>query len=172
MRLHVVAVALLVAVECSPSGGQLTSPSTAPTCNATAPTASSDPTRIRLGPLWIAGLSSSDPPTVLWKRGYPTKLLLQEAEPITTVIELTGWACSDGKQLRFWYHDGLPFTKVPASDEAMASTGDLKAKVDFVSQPNSKTGYMLFTHSGRWMVQLTTSQRDHSTVGIAAADQS
>jgi hypothetical protein len=48
----------------------------------------------------------------------------------------------------------------------MASAGDATAKLDFVSQPNSKTGYMLFTHAGNWVVQLAADSSDQWTTSI------
>lgn len=167
----VVGAVVLIASGCSPSTAQPTSASTPAACITTSPSPAGDPTRARVGPIWIAGFDSTNPPTIASKRGYPTKLLLQEAEPISTVLGLTGFACSTGKPLRFWYHDGLPFSNLPASDEAMASTGDLSAKLDFVTQPNSKPGYMLFTHAGSWVVRLMASQHDSWTIVIVVVNQ-
>lgn len=162
---------IAIAAECSPNSGEPTrSPSAVP-CSVMPSVLASDTTRIRLGPLWAAGFDSTNPPTVLWKRGYPSKLLLQAADPVTTILKLTGWACSDGRPLRFWYHEGIPFSSVPASDQAMASTGDSTASLDFVSQPNSKTGYLLFIHTELWMVRLVANEQDNWTVGIVVQAQ-
>jgi hypothetical protein len=167
----VLSVVVLVGSGCSPGTTRGTLAATPASCPSPPPNPAGDATRTRIGPIWIAGFDSTNPPTVSWKRGYPTKLLLQEAEPISTVLELTGWACSNGKPLRFWYHDGLPFSSLPASDEAMASAGDATAKLDFTSQPNDRTGYMLFTNSGRWVVRLATRQLDYGKIAILVVGQ-
>jgi hypothetical protein len=95
--------------------------------------------------------------------GYPYKVLIEPTAEISTPVHLEGWKCIDGGRLRFWYHDGNPFSQVPVSERQLASTGDIIANIGpTIASPSGGfadyTGYMLFTGTGKWKIDVSRNQ--------------
>ena len=108
-----------------------------------------------------------------FQAGLPTKVAISARQPLTTPVTLEGWDCTSGQRLRFWYgHPDNPFPSLPVSAAQLVPTGDLVATL----QPSGRTGYpgyMLFTHPGRWKVDVFQGQQRSGElvfrVGAAAA---
>jgi len=86
-------------------------------------------------------------------------VLLHLAERLESPLSLQGWRCPDGKPLRFWYREGLPFAEVPVSRKALETTGDLIAPLEPHDRSIDYTGYMLLTSTGTWDVAVFSNGR-------------
>jgi hypothetical protein len=91
-------------------------------------------------------------------------------EGVESSLALQGWRCPDGKPLRFWYREGLPFTEVPVSRKALETTGDLVAPLEPHNRSIDYTGYMLFTSTGTWDVAVLSGARaiGHVVIDVVA----
>lgn len=126
----------------------------------------------RVGQLLFLALGSGPRAETAYIPGYPTKELLHLTEGLESPLALQGWRCSDGRPLRFWYREGLPFAEVPVSRKALETTGDLIAPLEPHDRSIDYTGYMLFTSTGTWDVAVLSGDRviGHVVIEVVAGE--
>ncbi len=110
-----------------------------------------------LGPLRIPVFSGGGHAKIEFKPGYATKVLLVPRRRWVGRLSLRGVRCSDGRALRFAYHDEeLPGP--PLSQQDFARAGTLVPRLP--PPPRTLklarygyTGYMLFSDEGNWRLR-------------------
>lgn len=124
----------------------------------------------RVGELLFFAFGSGPRAQTAYIPGYPTKVLLHLTEGLESPLSLQGWRCPNGRPLRFWYREGLPFTDVPVSRRALETTGDLIAPLEPYTRSVDYTGYMLFTSRGTWDVAVLSHGRaiGHVVIEVVA----
>ena len=101
--------------------------------------------------------------------GYPTKTIVTAQRSFSGRIVLRGWSCDDGRRLRFWYRDRLPFDQVPVSALALRTTGGLAAAFGPRSKRTMRGGYFMFWRTGRWKIVAYRNGRRIGTVIVRSA---
>jgi hypothetical protein len=84
--------------------------------------------------------------------GYPTKTIVMAQHSFSGRIVLLGRSCDDGRRLRFWYRDHLPFAQVPVSPGALRRTGSFTAAFGPWPKQTMRGGYFMFWRSGLWRI--------------------
>jgi hypothetical protein len=115
-----------------------------------------------IGPLLVRGpyrADAVDATALGLVRGRPFKMIVLVARDMDADVALTGERCGDGQPLRFWLNKGGgsplslgPFSS-PASDDVMASTGDLRAVLPKTQGGATYVGYILFPTSGSYRLE-------------------
>jgi hypothetical protein len=92
-------------------------------------------------------------------------------------VTLTGARCADAQPLRFWLNKGGgaplslgPFSS-PASDEVMASTGDLRAVIPRTPSGTNYVGYILFPTSGAYRIEGFAGDRKIGEVTLFVSEE-
>src|SRR6266403_5349122 len=124
-----------------------------------------------LGPLRIPVFSGGDHAKIKFKPGYATKVLLVPRRRWLGRLSLRGVRCSDGRALRFAYHDEeLP--RPPLSQQDFARAGTLVPRLP--PPPRTLklarygyTGYMLFSDEGNWRLRAYRKGRLVGSITVA-----
>jgi hypothetical protein len=96
--------------------------------------------------------------------GHPTKAIAMAQRRLERPVVIRGWDCANGSRLRFWYRNGLPFSRAPVNSARLRRTGTLNASFG-PWQPRASTGgYLMFWHRGAWKLAAYSNGR---TVGTA-----
>lgn len=111
---------------------------------------------------------------VLWlgvypfEAGYPTKTIVMAQRRIRRSVAIRGWNCRNGAPLRFWYHEGLPFARVPVTPADVRATGSLRASFGPWPAGAMRGGYLMFWRSGLWEVAAYQGGREIETAIVRA----
>ena len=104
-------------------------------------------------------------------------MIVLVAHDMDADVALTGERCSDGQPLRFWLNKGGgsplslgPFSS-PASDEVMASTGDLRAVLPRIPAGSGYGGYILFPTSGAYRIEGFAGDRRLGQVTLFVSEE-
>jgi hypothetical protein len=102
--------------------------------------------------------------------GYPTKVVLsrdRRRAPRARLM-LRGFDCATGMSLRFWYREGAPPGRLPASKRYFERVGTLA--VVLPRGVSHRGGYMLFTEAGRWKLALRQGTRRVGALVVQVGD--
>jgi hypothetical protein len=101
--------------------------------------------------------------------GHPTKAIVWARRPLAARVVLRGWDCATGRRLRFWYREGQPFQRLPASAAAMRRRGSLSATFGPWPAQAMTGGYLMFWRAGLWKIVAYEGGAPVGTVTVRAA---
>jgi hypothetical protein len=100
--------------------------------------------------------------------GYPTKAIAMAQRRLRGPIVIRGWDCANGNRLRFWYRNGLPFSRVPVSSARLRRAGTLSASFGPWQPRAMRGGYLMFWHGGAWKLAAYSGGRAIGTAVVLA----
>jgi hypothetical protein len=119
-----------------------------------------------LGPLLVRNFRDDATTAVIteYQQGYPLKVLIVVARPFTKPLTMRCFRCSDGSALRFAATYPFAFNSTPAPSDVYNAAGEaapvlepMTALPAGVPSAPSAYPYMLFTSSGKWVLEVRDS---------------
>lgn len=89
-----------------------------------------------------------------YQSGQPTKMIIHAVRTQIASITLTGFNCTDGRPLHFAYNGQLAGVTGVQLGSRLVTYGTAAEHLAPIRVGTDHTGYVLFTETGRWLVQL------------------